>query len=132
MEYPFKSPGIGYPVVEFTRNIVSLHASSVVVRGSAHISRPFLSIQSCQSCSVLDRLRCPFKSRMLHNYPLRAPTFSAEKSSLIETGKDHRIPYLASERGRQRQKEPHATFKSSKRRDELAASDPHNGRRSWR
>ena len=46
MEYSFQGPGIGYPVVEFARDLISLHASSVVGQGRDYVSNSFLSIES--------------------------------------------------------------------------------------
>src|SRR2546425_13243967 len=43
-----------------------------------------------------------------------------------------RIPDLAPSRGRQRQKQPAFSTHRSKRRNKLAASDPHNGPCPWR
>ena len=54
MEYSFQGPGIGYPVVEFARDLISLHASSVVGQGRDNVSNSFLSIESSRSCGVID------------------------------------------------------------------------------
>ena len=42
MEYPFQGSGISYPVVEFTRHVVALYASSAVVGERDRVSAPFL------------------------------------------------------------------------------------------
>ena len=63
MEYPFQGPGIGYPVVEFTCDIIALYASTVVERGGVHISGHHLSIESSQGYDMLDKFQRPSTPR---------------------------------------------------------------------
>jgi len=59
MEYPFQGLGIGYPVVEFTRDIIALYASSVAVRGNGHVSDHHLLIEH------LNHMACSTNSNVL-------------------------------------------------------------------
>ena len=63
MEYPFQGSGIGHPVVEFTRDVIALYASTVVARGRVHISGHYLSIESSQGYDMLDKFQRPSTRR---------------------------------------------------------------------
>ena len=79
MKYPFQGPGIGYPVVELTHDIIALYASSIVVRGRVHISGHHASIQPSRSHGMLDKFQHPSTRR-------KQPQLAFKSAKICRTG----------------------------------------------